>query len=194
MLFVFDTSTLIAIRQYYLRSSGLFKHFWGWLLGLMRSERIIVPDAAFLELQGKKRSDRDNESESADQQVDKDGSADQQAEKDEFFGILVAEKITPRLPDAAISRQYDLIEELLASVKHDLSEEDQEIMATAKALGATLVTEESPQKNLPKKGSRKPYKMPGACKLPGIDLKCLNLWEFLKEATEGRRCIPNELL
>ncbi|MBF2761430.1 MAG: DUF4411 family protein [Ectothiorhodospiraceae bacterium AqS1] len=169
MLFVFDSSTLIAIRENYLRSTGLFKHFWGWLLGHMHSGRIIVPAAAFKELQDKK------------------------PEGDEFFNILVEENIPPRKLDAAIREQIKGIQKVLEPVKHKLSKGDRQIMATAKALGATLVTEES-QETPPPLGSSKPYKMPGACQLAGIDVKCLNMRKFLIEIAKERSCRPNELL
>ncbi|MBF2735826.1 MAG: DUF4411 family protein [Betaproteobacteria bacterium AqS2] len=185
MIYVFDTCALIEIREYYLRSTGLFKHFWGWLLGLMHTRRIIIPDAVYQELQSKKLSSSQTQ------------AAPAEGKKDAFFKILVAEGIPPLEEDAAIKTQAKVLNAALSRFTSGLSEEDGVIIATAKALGATLVTAENPQENLPPEGSSTPYRMPGACKLPEVNVKCVGIKGFMKEIAKERRerrCRPNELL
>ncbi len=59
-----------------------------------------------------------------------------------------------------------------------VGENDIIIIATAKLLGAVLISDEKKQPGLPK--NKKRYKIPAVCRLSEIDIECISFLEYLK--------------
>lgn len=63
-----------------------------------------------------------------------------------------------------------------------VDENDILIIATAKAKGTYLISNESKQPNLPK--DMKKYKIPAVCALQSMSVTCLNVAEYIKQSKQ----------
>ena len=157
---VYDTSSLVDIWRYYLRRTGLFPEFWAWLLASFQEEAYIPADA-FEELE---------------------------REEPDFAELLKAQNVKPVEPNERIDGEDRAIREELGVGPKGFSsagvdEADVAIIATAKVLQATLISEEK-QKDPPKRLAR--YKIPSVCKLPSVKVQCMDIKDMLSAIKAGR--------
>ena len=152
---VFDASSMIyAWDNYPIRQ---FPGLWEWMATQAEGRLLVMPTVAFEEV----------------------------AHKTSDCGEWLKNNDLELIEISNVVMQDALRIKLLLSIAGDkygagVGENDLFIIATARAEGAELVSDESKQNNLPKKLSN--YKIPAVCDMTEVSVSCINFIEYIKRS------------
>lgn len=154
---VIDTSSVVHAWDNY--PIGNFPKFWIWLEEQFSSGGILIPSVAYAEVG----------------HVSPDCHA-----------WLKSKSIGKVTVDSAIAKHAMHIKSALGIANDNygsgVDENDILIIATAKAKGLSLVSNENRQPTLPP--ALKRYKIPAACALPSVNVHCENLAEHIRQSKQ----------
>lgn len=155
---VLDASSIIYAWDNY--PLAQFPGVWRWLEEQIQNQSLAISTVALEEVAGK---------------------------TPECSEWLEAREIRELPPSNAILQEASRIKHQLGIVNDKyhpkgVSENDLIIIATAKLNGASLISDERRQNNLPKISGQ--MKIPAVCGLPGVDVKCINFVDYLKQSNE----------
>lgn len=155
---VFDASSMIyAWDNYPVRQ---FPPLWEWMARQIEAKQLVMPTVAFKEVQ----------------------------DKTPDCGVWLRDNNLEQLAISnAILQDAKRIKGLLGIVGDNyhakgVGENDILIIATARAHGAELVSDEERQITLPQVSSKR--KIPAVCDMAGIAVHCINFIEYIKRSEE----------
>ena len=155
-MYSFDASSMIHAWDNYPPENQHFDALWEWIAEEIRNKKFCISEKALDEVDSKIL---------------------------ECGAWLKAKDIQIYSLTPPISSRANEIKALLgikeSQYQKGVGEKDLLIIATSKEIGATLVSEESRQKQLP---VPKPnYKIPAVCGLPAVNVKCVRFIDLLKK-------------
>lgn len=155
---VFDASSIIYAWDNY--PPAIFPAMWEWLGRQMAHGALAIPAVAFDEVQRKTPECAA-------------WMNDQPVTKLPMTQAILMDALRIKGVIGVVGDKYH---------PKGVGENDIFIIATARAHGATLITDEERQLNLPVEPTK--VKIPAVCAKPQVAVPCLNFLEFIKEARQ----------
>jgi predicted nucleic acid-binding protein len=154
-MYSFDASSMIYAWDNYPPSNSHFDSLWEWISEQIENKKIVMSKVAFEEVCHK---------------------IPECGEWLKNYNI----EIYPLTASALITAQQIKVSLGIIENKYGggVGENDLYIIAMAKELQTTLVSNENRQFPLPK--HKHNYKIPAVCKLSGVDIKCISFIDLLK--------------
>lgn len=157
-MLVFDASSMIYAWDNY--PAQQFPGLWEWVASQIAEKELVIPIVAFEEVASKAPD--------CAEWLENEG-----IEKLEIGGAILQDAMRIKGLLGIVGDNYH---------PKGVGENDLLIVATARAAGTELVTDEGRQTSTPLEPSKR--KIPAVCAMPGVAVQCINFIELIKRSNQ----------